>query len=714
MTKVAMYGKGGIGKSTISSNITAALSDSGVKVLQIGCDPKHDSTRLLLNGEVEGTILDYLKDVAPADRRIEDILSVGYGGCLCAEAGGPEPGVGCAGRGIITSFDLLHDLGIDSIRKDITLYDVLGDVVCGGFAVPLRNEYADIVFIVSSGEFMSIYAANNILKGICNYDPNRVGGIIFNSRGDPEEEGRIRRFTEAVGIPIVASFERSQLFMSAEENGKTVVEMYPESPIADEFRRLAERIMKGDRYRSNYLSEEELERIVLGRSLRRESGCKPHIATDVVERPKRKYMSRNVQWDEPYGGCAFSGAYSTCASIEGLAIVLHAPLSCAQFTVQTVTHTYGRYNNHQRPIDGFSRSDVLCSEMRDSDMIFGGTSRLRSRIEAMISSGHKDVAVITSCPSGIIGDDVKGVVTSMENEHPDCRIVLIGTDGCLNGDFMQGVIDAGIAIAERFSVDCEKTDSVNLVGTKSLALNCMDVVDTISELLNDIGIGVNCLFPGAGDLESLSKISSARMNLMINPDLFTIQLSSYLNDRFGTEVSPIPVRPGICGTSAWLGYLARYFGREDECSRLMEDIRTEFYELVSGFRHVLEGKRFHMVSASRDIDWMIEATDAVGMIRERTIIIDHTDFSNDLDVMGDIPDAEYVKSIDIEKERDIIRKANPDLIISTAHMGLDIPNVLIPTVSNPNPFTGVEFVRSIALLFRTYRKEGWREDVVRS
>ena len=714
MVKVAVYGKGGIGKSTISSNVTAALSDSGKKVLQIGCDPKHDSTRLLLNGEVKETILDYLKDVSPADRKIEDIVAEGYGGCLCAEAGGPEPGVGCAGRGIITSFDLLYDLGIDDISRDVTLYDVLGDVVCGGFAIPLRNEYADVIFVVSSGEFMSIYAANNILKGICNYDPNRVGGIIFNSRGDPEEDGRIRRFSEAVGIPIVASFERSDLFMSAEESGKTVVEKYPDSPIADEFRKLAERIMTGERYRSNYLSEEELERVVLGHSTKRERKDVQHTQTIKGQIQRRKYVSRNVQLDEPYGGCAFSGAYSTCSSIKGLAIVLHAPLSCAQFTIQTTTHTCARYGNQHTPVDNFKESDVQCSEMRDSDMIFGGIPRLISRIEASISSGNRDIAVITSCPSGIIGDDVKGAVKRMENEHPGCRIALIETDGCLKGDFMQGVIDAGIAIVERFSEDCERTDSVNLVGTKSLALNCMDVVDTITGLLEDIGIGVNCLFPGAGDLDSLRRISSARINLMINPDVFTVQLSTYLKDRFGMDTSPIPVRPGICGTADWLGHLARYFGRTDECDRIIDSLRSEFDERIDMYREVLKGKRFHIISASKDIDWIIEATEAAGMIRERTIIVDHTDFTNDRDLMNDIPDVRYVKSMDIEEERRIINEMYPDLIISTAHVGLEIPNVMIPMVSYPDPFTGVAFVRKIALLFRTYKKEGWREDVVRS
>jgi nitrogenase subunit NifH len=159
LKQIAIYGKGGIGKSTISSNLSAALAVKNQKVLQIGCDPKHDSTRLLLGGEKINTVLDYIKVTAPDKWRLEDVLFKGYKGVDCVEAGGPKPGVGCAGRGILTTFDLLEKLDIKRLKHDLVIYDVLGDVVCGGFAVPIRHEYADVVYIVTSGEFMSIYAA---------------------------------------------------------------------------------------------------------------------------------------------------------------------------------------------------------------------------------------------------------------------------------------------------------------------------------------------------------------------------------------------------------------------------------------------------------------------------------------------------------------------------------------------------------------------------
>ena len=531
MVKIAVYGKGGIGKSTMSANITAALSDRGHRVLQIGCDPKHDSTRLLLDGRLPRTILEYMKDVPESERHLGDVILQGYKGCLCAESGGPEPGVGCAGRGIISAFNLLSALGVDSLNADITLYDVLGDVVCGGFAVPIRNEYADRIFIVSSGEFMSIYAANNILRGVSNYDPRRIGGIIFNSRGGTEEPDRIRRFSDAVGIPIVATFARSRLFSDAEENGKTVVEMFPDSAEASTFSSLCGTILDGDLYTARYLPESELESVVLGRSITHRSQSSDRdgltIETDIL--PKKRYTSRNVEFHEIYTGCAFAGAQSVSSSIPGIATVLHSPTDCAQFAFQMVsssarrTHMFGRL-----PVSGYINPETVCTGMDENDMVFGGAAKLKANLESVISEGYTMVSVITSCASGIIGDNVRDTISQTESEHPGVRIALIEEDGDINGDFIQGVIDAGVALSRRFAVDCEKTDSVNIIGTKTISTNCMETEGMVRTALEAIGVKLNCSYPGCGNAGDIQHITAARYNLMLNPDRFTRQLCQQL------------------------------------------------------------------------------------------------------------------------------------------------------------------------------------------
>ena len=243
--EIAIYGKGGIGKSTISANISAILAKNGKKILQVGCDPKQDSTRLLLNGVIIPPVLDYIKETNPQDYSLQDIVYEGIYGVHCVEAGGPEPGVGCAGRGILTTFELMDKLGIKEKNYDAIIYDVLGDVVCGGFAVPIRQEYAKKIYIVTSGEFMSIYAANNILRGVKNYDAgeNRVGGIIYNARGLEDEDERLERFSEAVELPILVKIPRSELFGNSEREKKTVVEKYPASELTKIFDELSKNLL---------------------------------------------------------------------------------------------------------------------------------------------------------------------------------------------------------------------------------------------------------------------------------------------------------------------------------------------------------------------------------------------------------------------------------------------------------------------------------------
>jgi nitrogenase iron protein NifH len=246
MRKVAIYGKGGIGKSTTTQNTVAGLVEMGKKVMVVGCDPKADSTRLLLGGLAQRSVLDTLREEGE-DVELTDIRSKGFCNSLCVESGGPEPGVGCAGRGIITSINMLEQLGAydEDQALDYVFYDVLGDVVCGGFAMPIREGKAEEIYIVCSGEMMAMYAANNICKGIQKFAENgvvRLGGLICNSRKVDNEREMIEQFAKRLGTQMIHFVPRENDVQRAEIQRKTVIEWNPQCAQSDEYRTLARAI----------------------------------------------------------------------------------------------------------------------------------------------------------------------------------------------------------------------------------------------------------------------------------------------------------------------------------------------------------------------------------------------------------------------------------------------------------------------------------------
>ena len=247
MQKIAIYGKGGIGKSTVTANLAAAMATLGKRVIQIGCDPKADSTVNLLNGETLLPVMNFIREYDREPESIEEISKVGFGNILCIETGGPTPGLGCAGRGIITTFNLLEELELfETYQPDVVLYDVLGDVVCGGFAAPIREGYASKVLIVTSGEKMALYAANNINSAVHNFaDRNyaKVRGIVMNRRNVEREEEKVRAFADANDLEIVADIPRSNDIIRWEDQGKTVVEGDPDAEVSQQFIKLAKQLL---------------------------------------------------------------------------------------------------------------------------------------------------------------------------------------------------------------------------------------------------------------------------------------------------------------------------------------------------------------------------------------------------------------------------------------------------------------------------------------
>jgi nitrogenase iron protein NifH len=268
MRKVAIYGKGGIGKSTTTQNTVAGLVEMGKKVMVVGCDPKADSTRLLLGGLAQKTVLDTLREEGE-DVELEDVIKVGFQKVKCVESGGPEPGVGCAGRGIITSVNLLEQLGAydEAQQIDYVFYDVLGDVVCGGFAMPMREGKAQEIYIVVSGEMMAMYAANNICKGIVKFAEAgdvRLGGLICNSRKVDNEQAMIEEFAKRLGTQMIHFVPRDNMVQRAEINRKTVIDYEPTHPQASEYRALAAKIDSNSMFViPKPLTIEELEELLI-------------------------------------------------------------------------------------------------------------------------------------------------------------------------------------------------------------------------------------------------------------------------------------------------------------------------------------------------------------------------------------------------------------------------------------------------------------------
>ncbi len=252
LRQCAIYGKGGIGKSTTTQNLVAALAEAGKKVMIVGCDPKADSTRLILHAKAQNSVMELAAEAGSVeDLELEDVLSVGFGGIKCVESGGPEPGVGCAGRGVITAINFLEEEGAYDDELDFVFYDVLGDVVCGGFAMPIRENKAQEIYIVCSGEMMAMYAANNISKGIVKYANSggvRLAGLICNSRNTDREDELIIALADKLGSQMIHFIPRDNAVQHAEIRRMTVIEYDPKHKQADEYRQLAKKIVDNKKF----------------------------------------------------------------------------------------------------------------------------------------------------------------------------------------------------------------------------------------------------------------------------------------------------------------------------------------------------------------------------------------------------------------------------------------------------------------------------------
>jgi nitrogenase iron protein len=715
MMELALYGKGGIGKSTISANLSYTLAKRGRRVLQVGCDPKRDSTRLLLRGARVETVLEYLRKTPPDRCRISDILHEGAYGVHCIEAGGPEPGVGCAGRGILTAFELLRRLGIKENRYDAILYDVLGDVVCGGFAVPIRREYADKVYIVTSGEFMSLYAANNILRGLKNFDRDgaRAGGVILNSRGLAEEERRVALFCEAVGLPMIERFPRSTLFSESEREAKCLVECFPDSEIAAKFERLADFIYEQHEfYPASPLSDDALEERLLGQKPPPVFAVKK-AATDAGGVPgKPVFYSKGLISREPLQGCAFSGALTICTQVTDSVSIAHGPNSCAHIAYQNITSTPRRLLLERGIVlPEQAAPPVVSTGMNESLLVFGGVETLWQKLEETLRKKPKAVFVLTTCPSGIIGDDLEFL---SEYETPETKIIPVRVDGNLHGDYLQGILMAYMGLA-RALIDPAITpedDTVNLIAEKTEADATRESIENIAGILDRLGLRVNCRFINGASVDSLRNLKRGRLNILAYADYMGRTIRRFLEDEFGAPFFDAPFPVGFHETSEWTRRIGEFFGREDVALGILADGKARYDEEIATIRPWLEGKRLMMITYSHEIDWILHTACDLGM---EIAFVGILSFSQENLFRTRFEDRIRELSIPYDNAKraaDLARVA-PDLFLtnyaSIEHDGMTLTDT-IPLCPAAGFLSGVFYARRWSALFRMNLKEGWKED----
>jgi nitrogenase iron protein NifH len=729
--KVAVYGKGGIGKSTIASNLSATLAGAGKKVLQVGCDPKHDSTRLLLGGKKIITVLDYLRDASPDRQCLEDVLHVGYKGVACAEAGGPEPGVGCAGRGILSTFELLERLGVEEKQFDVVVYDVLGDVVCGGFAVPLRKGYADVIYIVTSEEYMSIYAANNILRGVKNFDDQgpRLAGLILNSRGSKDEDKEsVYRFAEAVKLPIKAVIPRSDLFRRAEEQEKTLVEAFPKSKEAEIFSSLARDLLsRGPLFPALPIDEEQIGSTAIksGRAMVADhpSGAEGDAVrggeskhTDGPYRTARPFLflSKSVLLREPLHGCAFAGAVSTTTQIRGTVTVAHGPRSCTHIVSQTIFSCGRRsFLTNGIPVPELLIPALFSSDLNESTLIHGGTDRLVAEIKKALDKKPQAVFVVTTCPSGVIGENIEQAIRQASASGFSIPIIPIASDGNMAGDYTQGVINACIQGAASFiDVLCRPEDNrVNIVAEKNIAANTEPNFRCIRTLLKDLGLAVNCRFVRRATIGDLKGFLKGRLNLLAYADQYGRVLRDFLRERFGATFAGKPFPVGFHETGQWLKEIAEFFGREERATRMIDRFRRQYREKIGRLRPLLAGKRLMVITYIHDIDWIIETALDLEMEVEKVCILS---YSQDHIFRTRYPDRFEVETgYPPEKRDEDLRRLKPHILLcnySPARLPIHAHVDAIPLCPDVGFYGGLRFAERWAGLLKSPEIPGWSQD----
>ncbi|MCL2642649.1 MAG: hypothetical protein FWD52_03950 [Candidatus Bathyarchaeota archaeon] len=729
MKGIAFYGKGGIGKSTTISNVIAALSLKNKKILQIGCDPKHDSTRLLLGGFTQTTVLEQLNSTGIVS--LDTVMLTGYNQVQCIESGGPEPGVGCAGRGIIQTLQLLKDQGLDTQQFDYVFFDVLGDVVCGGFAVPMRDGYADEIYIVSSGEIASLYAANNIAKGLQRFTSThgKLGGIIGNLRGINNERQILETFAKKIGTNIVAFIPRSELIPQAELASKTIMEFAPNTELAHIYIAIADYIEHhANPVIPTPLSDTDLEDFLhdfcygtkiktkLSQPIQTSANSNNHQQQVAVQNmtncrcdimPSKNSQIAVSKTRAPLYGCSLSGAYSVVNQIQDATALMDSPQGCA----------YINYCTHQNALPNSCMSyppNLLCTNMQETDVIFGGTKNIEETLIYMKKRfPTQPIFLITSCPAGLIGDDINSLILKLNTKNQ--RLLHLPSDGVMGGAFYTGMLAACQLIAREFIDKTIKptNDAVNLIGEQNLATTANSNFQTINQILTALNITINCRYIRQTSIDEIKNFKKAKVNLPVTNGPTVTALAAFLDKHFETETLQLPLPIGFKQTMDFTRIIASRFGKETLAEKFISEAQAIYQKETKQLKPHFAGKKVLINSNGANTEWLHST------LRDLDVEVTQISaFNIFCPEERALPKSETNYTMDHIEE--VIRLYHPDFILSAlpliaAESVRPLTTTCIPCVAFPvlPPYgfnSGLDYVHELYFKLKIPFTEGWRYD----